>query len=87
MNTDSNEERLATDEEIAEMFAEMDRDAAAAEIYSEIYGDIDNKHFKAAKIGEITDWLQDGDPDYSDFAGLLAEWRAYDAAEIEARNL
>ena len=58
----------------------------AQAIYREIYGEIDNKFFKAEKIAEIETWLEEGDPT-DDMPALVAEWREYDAEEIEARNV
>jgi len=59
--------------------------ALAARIYSEIYGDVDDKRHKAAKVQQIYEWLTTGDdlaPD-PDVEELAAEWREYDETGIE----
>lgn len=59
----------------------------AQAMYTEVYGDIDDKFFKAEKVEEIENWLEEGDPDLSNLAALVAEWREYDAGEIEQRGV
>jgi len=55
---------------------------AANRIYSEFYGHLDDRRFKAAKLQEINDWLTQGDPEDMTPDELMAEWAEYDAAEI-----
>lgn len=63
----------------------------ARAIYTEIFGDIDDKNFKADKVGEIEAWLQEGDlaphPDWPNkpTIQMVDEWRVYDAEEIGMR--
>jgi hypothetical protein len=54
----------------------------AEAIYSEVSG-ADNKTEHATTVGEIYDWLYEGDDDYAtaDLAYLVREWRAYNSAE------
>lgn len=55
----------------------MNNNELAQRIYREIYGDIDSKSFKTDRVGEIEEWLDEGDGDYGDFAALVTDWREY----------
>jgi len=56
------------------------------EIYTEVYGHLDDKRFCDAKYAEIEDWLREGDIDGTETTeSLVAEWRDYDVEDI-ARN-
>lgn len=51
----------------------------ARAIYREVYGHLDDKNHKAAKVTEIRDWLLDGDMGEGRSVEALAEeWREYD---------
>ena len=56
----------------------------AEDIYIDVYGVMDNRHFYATKCGEIQEWLENSDAvaerNYDD---LLAEWRDYDTVDID----
>lgn len=53
-----------------------DLEKLAADIYTEVYGDVDDKQFHADKETEILDWLTDGDiADYATLQSLVADWR------------
>lgn len=55
-------------------------------IYTEIFGEIDDKYFQDEKTSEIYDWLVDGDTNpMPTLAELVDEWREYDPADIEER--
>jgi len=59
--------------------------ALAADIYSALYGHLDNKYFEAAKVGEIADWLAAGDGgEGRTVADLAAEWRDLDSEDVLA---
>lgn len=49
----------------------------AESIYTEVYGDIDNRQFHANRANEITDWLTDGEPLEGDetIEALVRQWR------------
>jgi len=55
--------------------------AIAEAIYGAVFGDLDDKRFGPAKVQEIYDWLDAGDPS-SDLDSLIAEWREYDAEDV-----
>jgi hypothetical protein len=56
-------------------------------IYAEVFGHLDDKRFRAAKVQEIYDWLEAGDlDDKPDVANLAAEWREYDVADVAANR-
>jgi Arc/MetJ-type ribon-helix-helix transcriptional regulator len=58
--------------------AKMDTQAMAETIYTEIYGDIDDRFFRANKTQAIQDWLDDGSPDEdATIEELTREWRNY----------
>jgi hypothetical protein len=53
-------------------------------IYSEVYGHIDDKRHKALHVGEICDWLINGDGGSGRSLGdLVEEWREYTAEDEE----
>jgi ribonucleotide reductase beta subunit family protein with ferritin-like domain len=57
----------------------------AEHIYSEVYGHLDDKFFRATKTQEILDWLDDGTPVLNEsIATLVTEWREYDAEDVAA---
>lgn len=61
-----------------EMAMETKRITELAEgIYSNVYGDIDNKAFHATRVSEITDWLAVGEPLEGDetIEDLAREWQ------------
>ena len=65
---------------------EQQIETMARAIYTEVYGQIDDKYFRADKLAEIHDWLTDGDTsDTPSVAALVNEWRQYDADDIEQR--
>jgi hypothetical protein len=67
-----------------ETMEERNYAAMAAQIYREVYG-IDNKPFYARKVGEIQDWLIDGDlDDTPDTERLIDEWQEWDDEYSEA---
>jgi len=53
----------------------------AEAIYSAVFGDLDDECFGSAKVQEIYDWLNAGDPS-NDLNSLIAEWREYDAEDV-----
>ena len=54
-------------------------------IYSEVFGHLDDKAFRASKVQEVYDWLEAGDlDDNADVAALADEWREYDADDVAA---
>jgi hypothetical protein len=61
----------------------------AQAIYMEVYGAIDDKFFKAEKVGEMETWIKEGgtDLDTNNLTTLISEWREYDAEEIERRGV
>lgn len=62
--------------------------ALAQDIYSEVYGEIDDREFRSRKLGEIEDWLREGDAPITgnESAAILgAEWMEYDAEDVKAR--
>jgi Arc/MetJ-type ribon-helix-helix transcriptional regulator len=46
-------------------------------VYSDVYGDIDNKKFHSHRVTEIIDWLTDGEPLEGDetISDLANQWR------------
>jgi hypothetical protein len=58
----------------------------AEQIYSEHYGHLDAKGFRAEKTQEIIDWLSDGNPGDYTVSELIYMWAEYDADEIERQN-
>lgn len=48
-------------------------------IYTALYDGYSKQHFQA-KIGEIEDWLVDGDLKDATIDGLIPEWQEYDAS-------
>lgn len=54
----------------------------AEQIYREVFGQVDNRSFKTGKLAEIEEWLANGDSS-APVAELAAEWREYDAADVE----
>ena len=57
----------------------FDLEKLAADIYNEVYGDIDSKQVHAEKQTEILDWLTDGNlDDDATLESLVADWREYD---------
>ena len=56
-------------------------------LYSEVYGHIDDKRHKALHVGEICDWLINGDGGSGRSLGdLVEEWREYTAGEDNTMN-
>ena len=50
----------------------------ANKLYSKVYGDIDDKSFRAKTTGEIYDWLYEGNLDDEPTVDQLAkEWQEY----------
>ena len=62
----------------------MNIEQTAEKIYREVYG-LDHKVFHPRKTMEIGEWLTNGDPEEMSLPELVAEWREFDAAEIQAR--
>jgi len=59
-------------------------DTLADEIYSAIFGNIDNRHTRIAKLGEIQEWLENGDNvSERSLESLISEWEELDAGDIE----
>jgi len=51
----------------------------AFSIYREVFGHLDDKNHKAAKVAEMRDWLMAGDMgEGRDVEDLAEEWREYD---------
>jgi len=63
----------------------MSNGATADEIYMAIFGDLDSAELYDRKTAEIEEWLDEGDPEDTPLAILIAEWRDNDAAEIADR--
>lgn len=64
-----------------ELYAEFQ----ATMVFTTIFGHIDNKGWREAKWLEIYDWLLEGDLEHGD-GDLVAEWREYDAEDVEANR-
>ncbi len=62
----------------------MDKEQLAYEIYLRVYGDVDDKSFRARKQTEILDWLSNSDLDGTEsIESIVADWLEYDAPEPE----
>jgi hypothetical protein len=55
----------------------------AFDIYDEVYGHLDDKRHKSRRVGEIYDWLANGDPEGRSLGDLVEEWREYTAEDEE----
>ena len=65
----------------------MDIIELADRIYSEVYGDNDSKTIRSERMGEIEDWLAEGDAvDTYTLPELVEMWREYVADEEEAAD-
>ncbi len=63
-------------------------DDIATRIYSECFGHLDDKRFRASKTTEIRDWLATGDlSDRPGLRRLVAEWREHDADDPNLRGV
>jgi hypothetical protein len=59
-------------------------DRLAFDIYDEVYGHLDDKRHKSRRVGEIYDWLANGDGgEGRSLADLVDEWREYTAEDEE----
>lgn len=58
----------------------------ASKIYSEFFGHLDDRRFRASKEQEIRDWLTEGDPNDMAIAQLKSAWGEYDATEIARQH-
>lgn len=62
----------------------MDIIELADRIYSEVYGDIDSKAHRSERMGEIEDWLADGDAvDTYTLPELVEMWHEYVAEVVD----
>ena len=57
----------------------------AETIYSEVFGHLDDKIFRARKVQEIHEWLGDEElEDNPSVVDLVAAWREYDTEDVAA---
>lgn len=64
----------------------MDTMRLAEHIYLAVYGQFDSKTLRNDKLGEIYDWLHNGNEQFiasSSLQKLVAEWREYDSQAAE----